>query len=134
VNRMRTHTDQRGGVLTGFIVRTVIIFALLVLAVEEVGQVIWTQVRVSNVAGVAAQAGADSFAGTKSAGTARTAAVDAARTENPNAVVTSFAVNPDGSVTVTAELTAPTLIIQHISFLKKYRTQHSTEQAIHSLA
>jgi Flp pilus assembly protein TadG len=134
MNLRRLHADERGGLISGFIIRTVIVFGLLILGLEEIGQVIWTQVRVSNAAGAAAQAGADSYAATKSVNEAEKAAVDAAYADNPKAKVTSVVVNQDGSVTVTAQLTAPTLIIQRISFLKKYGLQHSTQQATHSLA
>jgi Flp pilus assembly protein TadG len=130
---MNLHRDERG-LLTGYVIRIIIVFALLILGVEEVGQIIWAEVRVSNAAGAAAQAGADDYAANKSYALAKKAAIDAAAHEEPSAQVQSVEVATDGTVTVVAVITAKTLIVSRVGFLKHLGVEHSTEEAVHSLA
>jgi hypothetical protein len=122
------------GFVTGFLLRTFLVFALLGLAVEEVGQIVVTQIHASNAAGAAAQAGADKWVATHNVNLAEQAAIDAMAAEDSGAAMTAFSVADDGSVTVTVKEEAPTLVVKHVSFLKQFGIQHATEHEIHSLA
>jgi len=127
------HRDERG-LITGFLVKAIIAFALLALVAEEGGQVIVTNIHASNVAGDAAQAAADTYAQSKNADAAKRAALASAASEDAKAQVTAIDVATDGSVTVTVVVTASTLVIQRVSFLRHYGVIHSTVTEIHSLA
>jgi len=127
------HRDQRG-MVTAYVVRLVVIFALLVLAVEETGQVVLAQIHASNAAGTAAQAGADDYYAKKNANHAEAMAVAALQADDPHATMTSFSVDQDGTVTVSVAETATTLFIQHLPVLKNFTIQHATEHEIHTLA
>jgi Flp pilus assembly protein TadG len=128
------HRDQRGAVITTYALRIVLVFVLVILAVEEVGQVINASIHASNAAGAAAQAGADSYAVNKNPNKAEADAVAALRADDPNAWMVSFSVAPDGTCTVTAYERANTLFIQRLPYLKKFQVQHATESEIHTIA
>ncbi len=127
------HRDQRGA-LTTYALRIVLAFLLLILVVEEIGQVVNGQIHASNAAGAAAQAGADAWASDKNQVAAEVAAQAAMQAEDPNAWMVAFSIAKDGTCTVTAYERANTLLIQRLPYLKKFQVQHATESEIHSLA
>jgi Flp pilus assembly protein TadG len=127
------HRDQRG-LMTSFVVRTVIIFALLVVGIEETGQVVLAQVRASGAAGTAAQAGADEFHASRSQHRAEAAAIAAMLAKDPQARMVSFSVATDGAVTVTASEESSTLFVQHLPYVKSFWVQRATQTEIHSIA
>jgi Flp pilus assembly protein TadG len=127
------HRDQRGAVTT-YVLRLILVFAVLIFVVEEVGQVVSAQIHASNAAGSAAQAGADNWAAFKNSNKAEAAAVEALQENDPHAVMLYFGIGKDGTVTVTVSETAHTLLTQHLPYVKKYVVQHATESEIHSLA
>ena len=110
MNRLRAHRphllrDERG-VIVNFLLKTVIVFALLGLVAYDLGQVVVAQVKAQDTASAAAQAGADMYFGTKSVQRARNAADAAAASQDPASRIIAFTVNVDGSVSVTVERTA----------------------------
>jgi Flp pilus assembly protein TadG len=126
----RLHHEEAGFVVS-FIVRTVIVFVLLILAAYEIGQIVLADVRSSKAASSAAQAAANTYAATKSYQRAETEALAAAREEDATVEVTlPIKIAKDGSVTVTVTVTAKTLIAGKISFLKHFveRKTTSTQQ------
>jgi Flp pilus assembly protein TadG len=127
------HRDQRG-MVRGFFMRSLFVFVILLVGVEEIGQVVLTQTHTSNAAGSAAQAAADDYAISKNAHHAETIALATMASEDPKATMTAFSVGQDGAVTVTASESATTYLIQHLPFLKKYQVQTATVTEIHSLA
>jgi Flp pilus assembly protein TadG len=127
------HRDQRG-VITGFVVRTLFIFVVLVVGLEEVGQVLLAQVHASSAAGTAAQAGADDYHQSRNANHAEAVARATMASDDPKATMVTFSVATDGTVTVTASEPAATLLLQHLPYISKYRVQRSTEMEFHSLA
>jgi hypothetical protein len=132
--RLRTvHRDQRGFV-TGFVVRTLLIFAILIVGVEEIGQIVLAQTRASSAAGTSAQAAADDYYRTKNADHAETIALAVMAAQDPQATMTAFTVGPRGAITVTASEPAATFLVQHLPFVKKYRVQRSTITQFHTLA
>jgi Flp pilus assembly protein TadG len=134
-DRLReVHRDQQGAVVSAFVVRAVIIFIVLIIAVEEVGQVVLTQISASNAAGAAAQAAADDYDLTKNANHASRVAVATLAEQDPKATITAFSVDRSGTVTVTVAQKSSTLFIQYLPYLKDHQVQHATEQEFHSLA
>jgi hypothetical protein len=125
--------DQRGFV-SAYVLRFVLVFALLIMAVEETGQVVWAQVRASNAAGTAAQAAADDFHTYHNGDHAEAAARAAMHAEFPTAAITGFNITTAGEATVTATLPASTFLLQHLPYLSRFRKQHATVTEIHSLA
>jgi Flp pilus assembly protein TadG len=133
-HRLRAvHRDQRGALAT-YALRIILAFVLLILVVEEIGQVVNAQIHASNAAGAAAQAGADSYASTKNQVEAEAVALQAMQAADPNAWMVAFSIAKDGTCTVTAYERANSLFIQRLPYLKKFQVQHATESEIHSLA
>jgi hypothetical protein len=128
------HRDQRGVALTGYMVRVVVSFVILIGLVYETGQVAMAQIQANNAAGSAAQAGADSFALHKNANKAALAADEDLKLFNPKARLLSFSIARDGTVTVGVSVQAKTVLLQHLPFISKYQTQVATQSQIHSLA
>ncbi len=124
---VRLHRDERG-LLLSFVIRFALVVALMVLAVEEGGQILVAQIHASTVARSAAQAGANTFHATQSEVRAQDAAVQAARDLDPSAEVTGVVVHPDASVTVTVVETAKTLVVHRVGFLKDFGHQQATEK------
>jgi len=118
----RLHHEEAGFVAS-FIVRTVIVFVLLIVAAYEIGQIVLADVRSSKAASSAAQAAANTYAATKSYQRAEAAA----REEDATVEVTlPIKIGKDGEVTVTVSVTAKTLIVGKISFLKHFAERTST--------
>ena len=127
------HRDQRG-LVAGFVVRTLFVFVILIVCVEEAGQIVLAQTHASNAAGTSAQAAADDFYHSKNANHAEAIAVAVMAAQDPKATMTSFSVGADGSVTVSASEPAATFLVQHLPFVKKYWVQEATVTQIHTLA
>ena len=120
--------DDSGFVVSGLIVRFIIVLSLLALAGYEATQVLIAQIKAESVSRAAATAGADSYYRFKRADVAERDAVAAARKIDPNAKITSFAVANDGSVIVEASKRANTLLMYRMGFFKKYNVQKATDQ------
>jgi hypothetical protein len=119
--------DQRGFVLN-FFVRLILSFAILAVAINEVGQVLIATVDAHNVAGSAARAAADSYRRSPNLRLAHDAAVTAARDEDPQARVIKVSISPaDGSATVMAKTTANTLVLSRVSWLKPWDIRRASE-------
>ena len=100
------------------LIRVVVALAIVGVVAHEGGQILFTQTKADDVAHKAAQIGAETFAQTKNVSRAR---VDAA------AVVTeaggrlkSFSFSQDGKATVKVAMTASTLIVKRVSFLRRF--------------
>jgi Flp pilus assembly protein TadG len=118
-----------GGLISGFVIRVIIFFAILVLGVNELGQVIVAQVKASGAASKAAEAAARSFKSTQNFELASAAADTAAKGEDPTIAVAKVDIAPDGAATVTVAKTANTMVIRRVSFLRKFGIQHATEES-----
>jgi hypothetical protein len=120
--------DERG-LIRSLVIQAALIFALLGLTLYEGGQVLVAQVKAQDVASTAAEAGADTYSHTKGprrAEDTRSAALVAADQKDPDTKVLEVVVGQDGSVTVTTEKTALTLILDRVSFLKRFSIRHAT--------
>ena len=127
----RTERDERGEIASSLL-RILLVFVLLGLVANEIGQMVITKVHVENAAAAGAQAGADSWAGVKNLRLAEAAALSGTRIADPTAAVNTFEVLPDGTAVLTASDRAHTLFMQHIPFLKKYTVQRAEQSESHS--
>ena len=126
----RLHRDE-AGLLVGFIVKMVVAFALALLLIHEVGQVLVAQLHAEDAAGASAQAAAESFFAVGNTILAQQAAAKAARAESDDARVRSVQVNPDRSVTVTVVVTADTWLVHRIPQIRNLGVRRASEQKSH---
>ena len=123
--------DERG-IIVNFLVKTLVVFDLLCLVAYDLGQVVVAQVKAQDTASAAASAGADTYYSTKDAHRARDEADRAAASEDPTARIIAFNINPDGSVSVTAEHTANTLFVSRMPPLRRFGVQKATDLESHT--
>jgi hypothetical protein len=117
---IRLHADERG-ILTAFLVKLVVGFALVGLLVVEGGSIIWARLKASDAADSAAIAAADSFSQNHDVRFAREAALDAVERKDPDArLVEPFKVQPDGTVRVTVLKRAPTVLVDRIGLTEDW--------------
>jgi hypothetical protein len=109
------------------VVRVVVVMALLGIAVHEGGQVLFAQTKADDIAQDAAQTGAEVFSETKSQSQARVAAAD--EVAERGARLRTFMLLPDGKARVRVVVTASTLIIRRVSFLRRFGVRRATVTA-----
>jgi Flp pilus assembly protein TadG len=117
--------DERGMVSSLF-VWAIAVFLLIGLTLNEVGQCIVAKSEASNAAEAASESGLDAYRSSHNASRAQTAAIQAATNASPSSHVVGFGVGRDGSVTVTVEVTANTVVVSRFSPLKNLGVQRST--------
>jgi hypothetical protein len=119
---------NKRGPLLGVVLPTALGIGLLVVIINDGGQLVVAQVRAETVARVAAQAGADTWYRTHRQDLAKQDALDAAALKDPAASILSFAINQQsGEVTVTAQKNANTLVVSRVGFLKHYAVQGASD-------
>jgi hypothetical protein len=124
----RLSRDERGFV-TSFFVRTTIAFAIVAVAINEVGQILVTTVHAHSAAGAAAQAAADSYRHNQSLPLAHDAAIQAAAIEDANAKVLKVTIDlKSGAAVAVVRETASTLVVSRISFLEKFNVVRASEE------
>ena len=124
----RMSQDERGFV-TNFFIRTVIVFALVAIVVNEVGQILVTTVHAHNAAGAAAQAAADSYRHNHSLTLAHDAAAQASLNEDPDAKLIKLTIDvKSGAAVAIVKETASTLVVSRLSFLQKYNVVRASEE------
>lgn len=123
---------EAGGVVTGLLVRVVLVVALAGLAVHEGGQILRAQVKAQSAARAAAASASMLYALTRNETRATAEATRAARETEATATVTNIDYGPDGSATVTVTDRAGTLVAHHLSFLKGFTVQRATEHEFYS--
>ncbi len=122
------HRDERG-ILVGYLVRIVLVFALLILTVEEGGQVIRAQIHAEDSAKAAAQAAANSWVNDHSLPLAAQAAKQAAAAAGYGAKVTALRISANGQAAIaTVVVRAHTLVLGRIGPLKGLTEQHATDE------
>ncbi len=117
---------EEHGFVKGFLVRTLLIFAVLALVGHDVGQIIWTQVQTSDAAHRAAQAAADTLYRTKVQTRAEQDALETVAAVNKSIELKDFTVDLDGSVRTTTTEEATTFIFGRVGFLKGLTLRHAT--------
>jgi Flp pilus assembly protein TadG len=129
VAAFRRSAGREEGLIVGYLMATLLVFVILALAANEIGQIVVAKVHASNAATAAAEAGAQSFRSTHSRPQARQQAQEAAAAVDSGARITAFSLKSDGTVTVTVVTTARTLIARHVSFLRHFGVQRSSHTA-----
>jgi hypothetical protein len=109
------------------VVRVVVALALVGTLIHEGGQVFVAQTKADEIAQDAAQTGAEVFSESTSQPQARTAA--AAEVLERGARLKSFRLLPDGKARVRVVVTASTLIIRRVSFLRRFGVRRATVTA-----
>lgn len=119
---------QRGGIITGWLLRLVIGLLLLGVVVFEFGAVVIARVGVDGTAQTAAREAALVYGSGRGAEAAQEEAANKAK--EGGATLAEFSISQDGTeVTVTLERTAKTFIIHKIGALKKYATVRASDTA-----
>jgi Flp pilus assembly protein TadG len=133
MHTVRRRLDDERGVVMGFLVRTVIVFAVVGVALFETGTIMLTSIHAHGAAGAAAQAASNAYFQTHNFAIAKSAAKRAAKRNDPNATVVSVRLSKDGqSAYATVVETAHTLVIQRIGFTQKWGIVHASEQETHA--
>jgi Flp pilus assembly protein TadG len=115
----RLHHDERG-IITAFLVKLVISFALLALIVVDGTAIVLNRLQADDVAQTAAREAAKTFEDNRSVQAARETVLQTLEEENPTARMKSLVVRTDGSVVVTITRRASTLVTEHIGFLEGF--------------
>jgi Flp pilus assembly protein TadG len=108
VRAFRRSAGREEGLIVGYLMATLLVFVILALAANEIGQIVVAKVHASNAATAAAEAGAQSFRSTHSRSQARMQAQQAAAAVDSAARITAFSLRSDGTVMVTVVTTART--------------------------
>jgi hypothetical protein len=120
--------NERGGIISGFLVKLVIVLGLFAFVAFEFGAIVVAKVQVDGIAVNAAQEAASQYGKDQNLNHAKAAAKQIA-TES-GAELVSLVVSPDGAlVTVTIRKIAHTFILQHIKKFASWRVATSTHQA-----
>ncbi|WP_148611641.1 hypothetical protein [Nocardioides rubriscoriae] len=117
---MITHTvnGARARVVTWLVIGVVVAVSFI-----DAGSIVLTRMRVDDDLKSAGFAGATAIQGQKVSGQAAQAAYAAATrdlNEGEEVDPKTFAVRPDGGVTLTVRMTAPTLMFKHLGFLDDF--------------
>lgn len=121
---MSTTDRERGGIVTGWLVRLILSLAVLGLGLYEAGAVIVAHIAADQVSSEAAREAGAVFGTTNRKTPAREAAADIAA--RSGATLESVEFVRDEVVLATVTKTAPTLILGRIGFFKKWTTATAT--------
>jgi len=128
---LRRLLRDESGFATSFFVRTIIAFALVALVINEIGQILMTEVHAHNAAGAAAQAAATAYKGSRNLAQAHQAAIDAMAGEDPKAKLVKITINTTQyTATAVVKETANTLVVSRLSFLEKYGEIRASEEEV----
>jgi hypothetical protein len=117
---IRLHTDERGIVVV-FLFKLILAFLVVGLVVVEGGSILWARLKASDAADSAAITAAYAFDQNEDVRFAREAAVAAVERKDPDArLVEPFQIGPDGTVHVTVQKRAPTVLVDRIDFTEDW--------------
>lgn len=120
-------TSERGGIITGWLLKLVLSLAVFGLVAFEAGAIVVAKVTIEDIAGDAVAAAAHEYGITKNQDKAETAAREVA--EAKGAILEAFSVVEDGkAVVVTVSKPAKTLVLQRIGFAKDWAVTASTRR------
>jgi len=121
--------SARGSIVLGWIVKIVVLLAILGVASFETGAIIVSKVTADRVAIDAAQEAGQVLASSRDASRAEEAARRVAAKDD--VAVISFKIIAGGKyVEVTCSKKASTFIVQHIGFMKRFATAKSTHDGL----
>ena len=122
---------DRGDIVLGWLTKLVVVIGLLGLVGFDGVSLAQARFQAADRATTAADAAAESFAGTKTLQTAFDAAY--ATTRDGDVIeTTTFAVAPDGTVTLRLHHTATTLLLHRVKALQHYAEAVGTGKARHT--
>jgi hypothetical protein len=120
-------TSERGGIITGWLLKLVISLAIFGLVAFEAGAIVVAKVTIEDIAGDAVGAAAHEYGTTKSQDAAEKAAREVA--ESKGAVLEAFSVVENGrAVVVTVSKPAKTLFLHRIGVTKDWAVASSTRR------
>jgi hypothetical protein len=129
MNLRRLHVDERGIVLS-FLIKVILGLVLVGLVFIEGGSIIFAKLRVQDTAESGATVGVGYLqtnpGNCAAAGEQATLAV---HDRDSEVTVTEFSCLADGRFRITVRKIAPTVVVDKISFLKKWATAESTATA-----
>jgi hypothetical protein len=119
--------SDRGGIVTGWLLKLVLSFAILGLVVYEAGAVVLSRVQVDQIAIDAARDAGFSYG--KDGSTAKAEQTAAAHAARNGAAVVDFRVDRQNeTVTVTVRKNASTLVIHRLGFLEGLTEAETTQR------
>jgi hypothetical protein len=122
-------SDARGGIILGWIVKIIVLLAILGAASFETGAIIVSKVTADRVAIDAAQEAGQVYATSHDIDKARAAAKQVASKDNVT-VLDVHAIADGKYVEVTCSKKASTFLVQHIGFLRRFATARSTHDGL----
>ncbi len=122
---------DRGDIVVGWLGKVAVGIFIVGIVVFDGLSVFSTRLAVQDDAGQAARAASDSWQAAKSGPQALLAAEEAAKAESPDNALTanSLKIASDGTVTLTVRRTARSLVLRHISPLRKWTQATATGNA-----
>jgi hypothetical protein len=122
---VRAFLDDERGIVASFLIKVVLGLAVAGTLLIEGGSILFTKLRVQDVAESAATAGVGQLNTLRNCNAAGDAAVFAVQDKDPRATLKSYECHPDGRFTVVVTKQADTLYVHRIGFLKDYVTATS---------
>ena len=120
-------TSERGGIITGWLLKLVISLAIFGVVAFEAGAIVVAKVTIEDIAGDAVAAAAQEYRTTHNADEAEQAAREVAQAKG--AVLQAFSVVENGNaVVVTVSKPAKTLFIHRIGVTKSWAVASSTRR------
>lgn len=120
-------TSERGGIITGWLLKLVISLAIFGLVAFEAGAILVAKVSIEDIAGDAVAAAAQEYGASKNQDEAEKAARDVA--ESKGAVLEAFSVVENGkAVVVTLSKPAKTLFVHRIGVTEGWAVARSTRR------
>jgi hypothetical protein len=120
--------DERGGIISGFLVKMIVVLSLFAVVAFEAGAIIVARVQIDGIAANAAQEAASEYGRAPDISAAKRAAARIC-TES-GAELVRMSISRDGSIlSVTARKVAKTFIVQHVGKFAKWRVAEATHEA-----
>lgn len=118
--------DDRGDIVLGWLTKLVAALAVLGVIAFDLISLGTTRFQAEDHAQLAARAAVESWKSNKNLQAAYEAAVAEVLEDGDTIDPASFAVSPDGEVTLTLQRTAPTMVLQKIGPLRPWADMSST--------
>jgi hypothetical protein len=126
--------SDTGAIVLGWLTRVSVALGLIGVIAFDVISLGVTSLSVTDDAQAAARSAASAYAETKNVDRAYEAAADTLAKQNANDVVSAgtFAVSPEGRVSLTVEREAVTIVARYIPSIKDQLVLHADGEAVHS--
>ena len=122
-------SDERG-IIASFFIKLLLTLVILGVAAADGASILFSNLKTSDAASAGATACAVSFRRNGTQEQATRSALAATAAKGDEVQITAVAIDPEsGACSVTANITATTLVVGKIGFLKKYAQVSTTERA-----